>query len=95
MQRALWDGAHKLKGFASAIGHNHGSVGLTDLIGIIKTMEGALKGTDVVSTKSSVIAAGGDPASRCVCNTAFSIRCVSLASHLRKDKDLLTAARKA
>ena len=44
LQRAFGDGAHKLKGFASAIKHNHGSVGLTDLIGIIKTMEGALKG---------------------------------------------------
>ena len=50
MQRAVGDGAHKLKSFASAIGDNHGSVGLTDLIGIIRTMEGAPKGTDKMET---------------------------------------------
>ena len=95
LQRALGDGADKLKGFANAIGDNHGSVGLTDLIGIIKTMEGALKGTDVVSKNSFVTAAGGDPDSRSVYNTAFLINCVSLASNIRKDKDLPTAAKKA
>ena len=95
LQRALGDGAHKLKGFASAIRDNHGSVGLTDLLGIIKTMEGALKGTDVVSKNSFITAAGADPDSRSVYNTAFLIHCVSLASNLRKDKDLLTDAKKA
>ena len=58
-------------------------------------MEGALKGTDVVSKNSFVTAAGGDPDSRSVYNTAFLIHCVSVASNLRKDKDLLTAAKKA
>ena len=82
LQRALEDGAHKLEGFAGAIQHNHGSVGLTCLIGIIKTMEGALKETDVVSKESSVMAAGGDPASRCVCNTAFLIHCVFRWLHI-------------
>ena len=51
LQRAFGDGPYKLKGVASAMKHHHGSAGLTDLIGIIKTMEGALKGTDVVSNK--------------------------------------------
>ena len=54
LQQALGDGAHKFKEFACTIEHNHGSSGLTDLIDIIKTMEGALKGTDVVSKHSFV-----------------------------------------
>ena len=55
----------------------------------------AIKGTDVVSTNSFWAVTGGDAISRCIYNTAFSIHCVSLASHLRKDNDLLIVAKKA